>query len=65
MMSQRSPQKSLGKTDVQYLDFVSRDTFYGFLTQLVIYEQAQAILRRSLEYAQQIGSDRPHQQRRR
>lgn len=33
MMSQRSEQKSLFAADTQYLEFVGRDGFYGFLAQ--------------------------------
>ena len=33
MMSRRSDQKSLFQADVQYLGFVGRESFYGFLAQ--------------------------------
>ena len=33
MMSQRSQQKSLFAADTRYLDFVGRDSFYGFLAE--------------------------------
>lgn len=34
MLGQRSPQKGLFEADTQYLDFVGRDSFYGFVASL-------------------------------